>query len=96
VRARISKPMNDIEKLEAAAEKVKFTHIWEVLFEVQAAGVEEEAGWIFDELNVAAGSDGAKAIEKVKEYVSDVEKYEVIISDFRIVGLRILAEADIQ
>lgn len=87
--------MDDIEKLSAATEKNQMTHIWEVLFEVQAAGIEKEEGWVFDEVTVLTGPDGSQAIEKVKDYVSDYARYCVAVSDFRVLGLRILAEADI-
>jgi hypothetical protein len=87
--------MNDIEKLDAAGEESRCTHIWEVLFEVKSQIQEEGDAWIFDEMTVAAGADGRKALDKLRDYVADPDKYGMQVVDFRVVGIRILAEADI-
>lgn len=92
--------------LLAAQEAQKVTHIWEVEFEIKAKEdladdsipeeiLEDLDGWFGVSLTVAGGVDGEAIIQKLKEYVRSPEVYGITVTEFRLCGLKILAEAEV-
>lgn len=86
---------DDLNTLSAAEEAQQKNFIYQVVFEVLASEDGGAVEWAQDEITVAAGPDGQKAIDQVRDYALDEEQYGLEAKGFRVLGLKILAMAEI-
>jgi hypothetical protein len=95
MNASLPPPPTDVQNLMVAEAATRTDHIYLVSFQVMTHIEQlDTMGWIDDELTVATGFDAQQAIAKVQAYVNGGE-YGLPVSEFRLRGVKLLAEADI-
>jgi hypothetical protein len=107
----LSQPIFDVSKLMASDDIATARHIWQVLWEAKlpldAVADEdpicpdcgevhdvEDLRIVADATTVLGGPEGQDAVDKVRAYITD-PKSDFALSDFRLTGLHLLAEAEI-
>lgn len=90
--------MDDISRLQQAQETDNWNSIYEIIFLILTPVQDADGGttsrWVQDSLSVKAGDCALVAVEHAKAFVHTEEYAVNQIDGFRLMAVKLLAEAD--